>query len=194
MIVDLNKDASKSGIDEYIDRMGLNRIDSFITKVNFRYLLKNAYTRSAFLDLVVKSNFGRCEIQENSISLEISLQKRWFPATLGRCPGKATTLILSQKELRFSKIQQSRAKARLCMAPYLLACFVLLQLTYVFNNTKLNKASPLTGPSLRSKKGSSSPQSRWSRILIERFLTNRTLASWANYVFIGVISFWCSEG
>jgi ubiquinone/menaquinone biosynthesis C-methylase UbiE len=76
LIVDLNKDASKSDIDEYIDRMGLNRIDSFITKVNFRYLLKNAYTRSAFLDLVAKSNFGRCEIRDDSISLEISFQKR----------------------------------------------------------------------------------------------------------------------
>jgi ubiquinone/menaquinone biosynthesis C-methylase UbiE len=76
LIIDLKKDAPKSGIDEYIDGMGLNMIDSFITRRSFSSLLKNAYTKSAFLELVSKSDFGKCEIQESSIGLEVSLQKR----------------------------------------------------------------------------------------------------------------------
>jgi ubiquinone/menaquinone biosynthesis C-methylase UbiE len=75
LIIDLRKDAPKAEINEYIHGMRLNRFDSFFTKMMFRYLLRTAYSKSEIQDLVSKSSFRSCEILENQIDLEISLQK-----------------------------------------------------------------------------------------------------------------------
>lgn len=75
LVIDLNKDASKADVHDYIHNMGLSRVDSFMTGMTFRSLLKNAYTKSTVADLVSKSKFGECDIQESSISLEVSLRK-----------------------------------------------------------------------------------------------------------------------
>jgi ubiquinone/menaquinone biosynthesis C-methylase UbiE len=77
LIIDLRKDASKVGIDEYIHGMRLNWLDSFFTKMMFRrILLRSAYSKSEIQDLVSKSSFRGCEIIEDQIGLEISLQKQ----------------------------------------------------------------------------------------------------------------------
>ncbi|MGD0158672.1 MAG: class I SAM-dependent methyltransferase [Candidatus Bathyarchaeia archaeon] len=77
LIIDLRKDASKAGINEYIRGMKLNRFDSFFTKMIFRrMLLRSAYSKSEIQDFVSKSSFRGCEILEDEISLEISLQKQ----------------------------------------------------------------------------------------------------------------------
>ena len=36
LIIDLNKDVPKARINEYIDRMNLNKIDSYFTKLTFK--------------------------------------------------------------------------------------------------------------------------------------------------------------
>jgi ubiquinone/menaquinone biosynthesis C-methylase UbiE len=75
MIIDLRRDASINSIKQAVSRMGVGAINGLITRLTFRFmLLKRAYTKAEFEDLVSKTKF-HAEIREDLIGLEILLSK-----------------------------------------------------------------------------------------------------------------------
>jgi ubiquinone/menaquinone biosynthesis C-methylase UbiE len=76
VIVDLRKDTSPAEIDAAVGEMGLNRINSALTKWIFKHtLLKRAYSQEDFRRMVSQTPFATCEITAASIGLEVSLYK-----------------------------------------------------------------------------------------------------------------------
>jgi len=76
LIIDLCRDASPESINQAVDGMGLGVSNSIITKLTFRFmLLKRAYTRNDFDQLLAQTDFRRIEIQEDLIGLELLLEK-----------------------------------------------------------------------------------------------------------------------
>lgn len=76
LIIDLRKDASRESVNEAVGRMCLGRVNTLITKLTFRFmLLKRAYTRIEFEQLLSQTKFDSVEIREDPIGLELSLQR-----------------------------------------------------------------------------------------------------------------------
>ena len=76
LIIDLRRDASKESINQAIDDMNLNTINGIITRLTFRFmLLKRAYTKREFEELISQTKFRHAAIRENLIGLEILLSK-----------------------------------------------------------------------------------------------------------------------
>lgn len=77
LIIDLRSDASPDSIDRAVDSMHVGAVNSFLTKATFRFmLLKRAYTRKQFEQLLDQTDFGPLEIKEDLIGLELELHKR----------------------------------------------------------------------------------------------------------------------
>jgi len=76
LILDLRRDSSWKSINEAADKMGLNLLNTAITKLIFRFvLLKRAYTKSEFKQFIYQTNFRELDIEEYPIGLEIRLEK-----------------------------------------------------------------------------------------------------------------------
>src|SRR5271169_746222 len=76
LIIDLRRDASTESIDQAIKAMHIGAVNRIVTKLTFRYmLLKRAYTKGEFEELVSQTKFQHSEICENPIGLEILLSK-----------------------------------------------------------------------------------------------------------------------
>jgi ubiquinone/menaquinone biosynthesis C-methylase UbiE len=76
LIIDLRKDASRESVAQAVDEMNLGAVNGILTKATFRFmLLKRAYTRSDFERMVSQTGFGKIEIRESLIGLEILLSK-----------------------------------------------------------------------------------------------------------------------
>jgi ubiquinone/menaquinone biosynthesis C-methylase UbiE len=76
LIVDLRRDASAEEIAVAIKGMGLNGINTWLTKLTFKhFLLKNAYTREEIRRMVAQTEFTRLEIREDPIGMDIWLNK-----------------------------------------------------------------------------------------------------------------------
>jgi ubiquinone/menaquinone biosynthesis C-methylase UbiE len=76
LIIDLRSDASRESIDEAVDGMGLSAANRVITKLTFRFmLLKRAYSRMGFEELVAQTEFHGAEIREDLIGLEVLVSK-----------------------------------------------------------------------------------------------------------------------
>jgi ubiquinone/menaquinone biosynthesis C-methylase UbiE len=76
LIIDLRRDASKESINQAIDDMNLNTINGIITRLTFRFMLvKRAYTKREFEELISQTKFRHAAIRENLIGLEILLSK-----------------------------------------------------------------------------------------------------------------------
>lgn len=76
LIIDLRRDASMSQIRAEISRMHLGVFSSLMTRLAFRFmLLKRAYTRNQFLNLLAQARFSSTRIDEIGIGLDIQLQK-----------------------------------------------------------------------------------------------------------------------
>lgn len=76
LIIDLKRDLSKESIEEQVNEMHLGRVNSLFTKWTFNWLAKRARTKDEFTELVSKTAFGTCTIQEEALGLEIRLQKQ----------------------------------------------------------------------------------------------------------------------
>lgn len=77
MIIDLRSDATPESINKAVEGMHVGLINSAITKATFRHvLLKRAYTKSQFEQLLDQTGFGPIEIREELIGLELLLSKR----------------------------------------------------------------------------------------------------------------------
>lgn len=76
LIIDLRRDASVESINQAVNEMSVGAVNGIITKWTFRFmLLKRAYTRRQFEELISKTKFHHAEIRENLIGLEILLSK-----------------------------------------------------------------------------------------------------------------------
>ena len=76
LISDLRRDVSQEEIKKLVANMGLNWLDSLLTRWIFKYsLIKRAYTQAEIREFVSKTKFSNCDIQETLVGLEISLEK-----------------------------------------------------------------------------------------------------------------------
>jgi len=76
LIIDLRRDASNDSIGAAVDKMGVGRVNAVITKLTFRFmLLKRAYTRKQFEELIAQTKFGPIEIKEDLTELELLLHR-----------------------------------------------------------------------------------------------------------------------
>jgi ubiquinone/menaquinone biosynthesis C-methylase UbiE len=76
LIIDLRKDSSNESVSQAVDEMRLGAVNGILTKATFRFmLLKRAYTKSDFEQMVSETRFGKVEIRESLTVLELSLTK-----------------------------------------------------------------------------------------------------------------------
>ena len=76
LIIDLKGDASPQEISRQVDAMGLSVFNRILTKLAFKtMLLKRAYTKQQFQQMLAETKFEKVEILENDIGLEISMTK-----------------------------------------------------------------------------------------------------------------------
>ena len=76
LIIDLRRDAPKKTIDQYIDTIGLNWWDTFITKWTVELMLKRrAYLTNEITGLVSQTPFEHLAIEETAMGMEIRLRK-----------------------------------------------------------------------------------------------------------------------
>jgi ubiquinone/menaquinone biosynthesis C-methylase UbiE len=79
LIIDLRKDSSKESVSQAVDEMKLGAVNQALTKLTFRYmLLKRAYTRTDFEQMIAQTGFDKFEIRESLTGLDVWLNK--FPA------------------------------------------------------------------------------------------------------------------
>lgn len=76
LIIDLKGDASPQEISRQVDGMGLSVFNRILTKLAFKtMLLKRAYTKQQFEQMLAETKFEKVEILETDIGLEISMTK-----------------------------------------------------------------------------------------------------------------------
>jgi len=75
-IIDLRKDTSNESVAKAVDEMKLGAVNGSFVKLTFRLmLLKRAYTKRDFEQMLSETGFSEVEIREDLISLELSLRK-----------------------------------------------------------------------------------------------------------------------
>jgi ubiquinone/menaquinone biosynthesis C-methylase UbiE len=76
LIIDLRRDASRDAINDHVEGMGLNWINTLFTKLSFKFmLLRNAYTVNEIKELVSHTSFSKCEVPQDPMGFELWLQK-----------------------------------------------------------------------------------------------------------------------
>lgn len=75
MIIDLRRDASRKVIGSYVDQLGLGWLDSVFTKLALQWLTRRAHSIDDFRKMASDSRFGRCEITETRMGLEVVVHK-----------------------------------------------------------------------------------------------------------------------
>jgi ubiquinone/menaquinone biosynthesis C-methylase UbiE len=76
LIIDLRGDASPSTVSRHVDGMGLSTVNRVLTKLAFKtMLLKSAYTREQFQQMLAQTEFSSVEIAEDGIGFEIRMTK-----------------------------------------------------------------------------------------------------------------------
>ena len=76
LIIDLRGDASKESIQKAVNEMHLGAVNTMMTKLTFRFmLLKRAYTKPEFEEMIAETEFRGVEIREDLLGFEIVLTK-----------------------------------------------------------------------------------------------------------------------
>jgi ubiquinone/menaquinone biosynthesis C-methylase UbiE len=76
VIIDLRRDTPMSAIREYVNGIGIGRINRWMTLLTFRFmLLKRAYTRQEMEQMLAQVPFRRTEIHEAPIGMEVWFEK-----------------------------------------------------------------------------------------------------------------------
>jgi ubiquinone/menaquinone biosynthesis C-methylase UbiE len=76
MIIDLKRNASPEEISKGIDEMKLSRVNAILTKLAFKtMLIKSAYTKEEFQQMIWEASFSDVQIEENYMGLEITLTR-----------------------------------------------------------------------------------------------------------------------
>ncbi len=72
LVIDLRRDASPTVVSRAVDRMGLGLVNRTFTKLTFRFmLLKNAYTKEHFEQMLAQTQFNSTQIVEADIGFEV---------------------------------------------------------------------------------------------------------------------------
>jgi ubiquinone/menaquinone biosynthesis C-methylase UbiE len=76
LIIDLKRNADPETISQHVDGMGLSWFNRIMTKMAFKgMLLKSAYTREEFEQMLAQTEFSKVSIEEGDMGLEISMTK-----------------------------------------------------------------------------------------------------------------------
>ena len=76
LIIDLKRNASPESISHHVDAMGLSWFNRIMTKMAFKaMLLKSAYTKEEFEQMLKQTRFSSVGIDEGELGLEISMTK-----------------------------------------------------------------------------------------------------------------------
>jgi ubiquinone/menaquinone biosynthesis C-methylase UbiE len=76
LVIDLRGDASMESIRRAVKEMHVGGLNALITRLTFRFmLLKRAYTRQQFEQLLSQTDFGPIHIKEDLIAYELSLDR-----------------------------------------------------------------------------------------------------------------------
>ena len=76
LIIDLKRNASADEIGKGIDEMKLSWFNGLLTKLAFRtMLIKSAYTKEEFQQMIWEANFTDVKIEENYMGLEITMTR-----------------------------------------------------------------------------------------------------------------------
>jgi len=76
LVIDLRRDASRETINTYVDKLGIGFANAMFMKLTFRFLLlKRAYTKSEFERMISQTKFGKVEIVDDLIGLEVGMGK-----------------------------------------------------------------------------------------------------------------------
>ncbi len=76
LVIDLRRDASRAEIDREVNGMGLNRINTQLTKWTFStMLLKSAYTEQQMREFLAEAGLAKSRIVSSGIGFEIWLDK-----------------------------------------------------------------------------------------------------------------------
>ncbi len=76
LIIDLRRDASPDEISRHVDKMGLSTFNRIMTRLAFKtMLLKSAYTREQFQQMLARTEFSKVEISGTDIGFEITMTK-----------------------------------------------------------------------------------------------------------------------
>jgi ubiquinone/menaquinone biosynthesis C-methylase UbiE len=76
LIIDLRKDSSSESVARAVDEMKLGTVNRVLTKATFQFmLLKRAYTKRDFEQMISETGFAQAEILESDTGLEILLTK-----------------------------------------------------------------------------------------------------------------------
>jgi ubiquinone/menaquinone biosynthesis C-methylase UbiE len=76
VIQDMDHGASRAAIAEEVKRMGLGRVNAFMTRFTLAMLRRRAYTRQRMEALARASAFGGCEIETVGIGMDVRLRRR----------------------------------------------------------------------------------------------------------------------
>ncbi len=76
LIIDLKRNVSPETVSHHIDGMGLSWFNGIMTKLAFKsMLIKSAYTRQEFEQMLAQTQFNSVDIDEGEMGLEISMTK-----------------------------------------------------------------------------------------------------------------------
>lgn len=76
VIIDLKKDTPVSEINRYVDSVEVGWFNKWFMKLTFRgMLLKRAYTRAQFEEMIGQTKFKKSDIADSGIGFEITLTK-----------------------------------------------------------------------------------------------------------------------
>ena len=76
LVVDLRRDASPAEINREVEKMGLNPINTLLTKWTFSMmLLKSAYTEQQIREFLSEAGIAKSRIESSGIGFEIWLEK-----------------------------------------------------------------------------------------------------------------------
>ena len=74
VLIDLSRDARPDDVSRAVDEMGLTTMNRLLTKMAFRtMLIRSAYTRSEFEQMLAQTEFAQAEIVEEGMGFEITM-------------------------------------------------------------------------------------------------------------------------
>lgn len=76
LIIDLRRDVTPAAIRREVEGLKLGRLNTFMVRQTFRFMLiKRAYTKGEFRELIANSPFQSGDVKESLIGVEITLTK-----------------------------------------------------------------------------------------------------------------------
>lgn len=76
LVIDLRRDANPAEVSEAVNHMGLGWVNRTVTRLTFRFmLLRNAYTREHFQQMLAQTQFRKTDIVESGIGFEVWMTK-----------------------------------------------------------------------------------------------------------------------